>query len=130
MNNNLNPIFNELHRLPWDGSSPLLVEVKDYDGQDASEPLGNLIISLSDFDFSSGKPFVVKDRRLDNIQTGMIDRREVMNSYNCLLTALALFSLPSFLSSFLCREDISGNHLQSVDSWSSRSSGSASAPEK
>ena len=71
-NNDLNPVFNEVIRIPWDEYSPLLVHVEDYDSPTSTEPLGDLTLDIPNFDFSQGKILKIKDAKLNNISQGSI----------------------------------------------------------
>ena len=71
-NNEVNPIFNEVIRIPWDEVSPLIIHVEDYDSPTSSEPLGDLTLDIPNFDFSQGKVLKVKDVKLNNISQGSI----------------------------------------------------------
>ena len=69
--NDLNPIFNDLFELEWDGISPLMINVWDEDFSKENDHLGDLSISLATLDFSNDKKIKI-NRLLENATNGNI----------------------------------------------------------
>ena len=73
------PVFNETLMLSWDGSSPLLVQVMDFDRFKKHDPLGNVTIPLGEADFEGGAVVHIVERALENVSRGKITLEVVFN---------------------------------------------------
>lgn len=72
LQNDLNPVYNEIHEIPWDGISPLFIQIYDDDISKSDDPLGDLILPVGDFDFVTKKILKIEDRPLDHTSKGKI----------------------------------------------------------
>ena len=71
--NTLNPVFDGVYDMDWDGKVPMIVEIWDSDCNNTDDILGEIIIHVEHYNFHNGKRVLkVVDRKLTKVGWGRV----------------------------------------------------------